>query len=88
MDNYRKEGGQVRDTHTNKINESSSINKIFSIPSPQEAIVSGDEINFSASDAISFSVISSNIFKKCSIGFLHCEFMTRKSLPSRHEMQL
>lgn len=41
-----------------------------SIPSPYDAIVRGDERSFCATEAISFAVTPSTVFKKCSTGFL------------------
>jgi hypothetical protein len=40
------------------------------IPSPHDAIVSGEDIIFLAVEAMSFKVIASRSFKKCSMGFL------------------
>lgn len=46
------------------------INAVWDLPFPHDASVSGDEIIFSAREAISFKVSWSMAFKKCSTGFL------------------
>ena len=40
------------------------------IPSPHDAIVRGEEMMFLAVEEMSFKVIASRSFKKCSMGFL------------------
>ena len=49
--------------------------KILNIPSPHDAIVSGDDIIFFAVDEMSFNVISSTVFRKYSMGFLQLRNM-------------
>jgi len=42
----------------------------MNIPSPHDAIVSGEDMIFFAVDEMSFKVISSTVFRKYSMGFL------------------
>jgi hypothetical protein len=68
MDNCSK---SIRVSRCNLERNNAAVNfQVWSIPSPHDANVSGEEISFCATEEMSLRVVSSTALMKCSMGFL------------------